>query len=49
MLALSAPHAYALVSGSPSAIIVHVDTGPHNLGDAITNAERGRAPVLVFA
>ena len=49
MVALSAAHAYALVSGSPSAVIVHVDAGTQNMGGAISNAARGRAPVLVFA
>jgi acetolactate synthase I/II/III large subunit len=27
MVALSAAHAYAMVSGKPSAVIVHVDAG----------------------
>lgn len=48
-VAMSAAHAYALVSGSPSAVLVHVDAGTQNLGGAIGNAMRGRAPVLVFA
>lgn len=48
-VALSAAHAYALVSGGPSAVLVHVDAGTQNLGGAIGNAMRGRAPVLVFA
>jgi acetolactate synthase-1/2/3 large subunit len=49
MVALSAAHAYALVSGQPSALIVHVDGGTQNMGGAISNAAAGRAPVLVFA
>jgi acetolactate synthase-1/2/3 large subunit len=49
MVALSAAHAYALVSGQPSAVIVHVDGGTQNMGGAISNAAAGRAPVLVFA
>ncbi|HET9079974.1 MAG TPA: thiamine pyrophosphate-requiring protein [Trebonia sp.] len=49
MVAMSAAHAYALVSGKPSAVIVHVDSGTQNMGGAIANASRGRAPVLVFA
>jgi acetolactate synthase-1/2/3 large subunit len=28
---------------------VHVDAGTQNMGGAISNAMRGRAPVLVFA
>lgn len=49
MVAMSAAHAYALVSGKPSAVIVHVDSGTQNMGGAIANASRGRAPVVVFA
>ena len=49
MVALSAAHAYSVVSGTPSAVIVHVDAGTQNMGGAIANAARGRAPVLVFA
>jgi acetolactate synthase-1/2/3 large subunit len=47
--ALSAAHAQALVSRKPAAVIVHVDAGTQNMGGAISNAMRGRAPVLVFA
>jgi acetolactate synthase-1/2/3 large subunit len=47
--ALSAAHAHALVSRKPAAVIVHVDAGTQNMGGAISNAMRGRAPVLVFA
>jgi len=49
MVALSAAHAYAAVSRKPQAVIVHVDAGTQNLGGAISNAMRGRVPVLVFA
>lgn len=49
MVALSAAHAYAAVSHAPQAVIVHVDAGTQNLGGAIGNAVRGRAPVLIFA
>jgi acetolactate synthase I/II/III large subunit len=48
-VALSAAHAYAMVTGEPQAVIVHVDVGTQNLGGAVSNAMRGRAPVLVFA
>jgi acetolactate synthase-1/2/3 large subunit len=47
--ALSAAHAYAMVTGEPQAVIVHVDVGTQNLGGAVSNAMHGRAPVLVFA
>ena len=48
-VALSAAHAYAMVTGEPQAVVVHVDVGTQNLGGAVSNAMRGRAPVLVFA
>jgi acetolactate synthase I/II/III large subunit len=49
MVALSAAHAAATVTRAPQAVIVHVDAGTQNMGGAISNALRGRAPVLVFA
>jgi acetolactate synthase-1/2/3 large subunit len=49
MVGLSAAHAYALVSRTPQAVIVHVDAGTQNMGGAIGNAMRGRVPVLIFA
>jgi acetolactate synthase-1/2/3 large subunit len=48
-VALSAAHAYAMVTGEPQAVIVHVDVGTQNLSGAVSNAMRGRVPVLVFA
>ena len=48
-VALSAAHAYAMVTGQPQAVIVHVDAGTQNLGGAVSNAMRGRVPVLIFA
>jgi acetolactate synthase I/II/III large subunit len=48
-VALSAAHAYAMVTGQPQAVIVHVDAGTQNLGGAVNNAARGRVPVLIFA
>src|SRR5712691_13023764 len=47
-VALSAAHAYAMVTGEPQAVIVHVDAGTLNLG-GVSNAMRGRAPVFIFA
>ena len=47
-VALSAAHAYAMVTGEPQAVIVHVDAGTLNLG-GVSNAMRGRVPVFVFA
>jgi acetolactate synthase I/II/III large subunit len=48
-VALSAAHAYAMVTGQPQAVIVHVDVGTQNIGGAVNNAMRGRVPVLIFA
>ena len=49
MIALSAAHTYAQVTGKPQAVIVHVDCGTQNLGGAVHNAARCRIPVLIFA
>ena len=48
-VAVSAAHAYAMVTGEPQAVIVHVDVGTQNLGGGVSNAMRGRVPGLVFA
>ena len=48
-VALSAAHAYAMVTGEPQAVIVHVDSGTQNISGGVNNAMRGRAPVLIFA
>lgn len=47
--AMSAAHGYALATGMPQAVFVHVDVGTANLGGAVHNAARSRVPVLVFA
>src|SRR3974390_2243126 len=47
--ALAPAHAYASVSRQPQAVLVHVDAGTQNLGGAVSNAMRGRVPVLIFA
>ena len=49
MVALSAAHGHALVSGRPQAVIVHVDCGTQALAGAVHNAMRARVPVLIFA
>jgi acetolactate synthase I/II/III large subunit len=49
IVALSAAHAYASVSGRPQAVVVHVGDGTQNLGGEVNNAMRGRVPVLIFA
>lgn len=48
-VALSAAHGYAQMTGKPQAVLVHVECGTQNLGGAIHNAHKGRAPVLIFA
>src|SRR3984957_2771318 len=45
-VALSAAHAYTMITGEPQAVIVHVDSGTQNIGGMVNNAMRGRAPVL---
>jgi len=49
MVALSAAHGYAQVTGEAQAVIVHVECGTQALGGAVHNALRGRVPVLIFA
>ena len=49
MVALSAAHGFAQVSGQAQAVIVHVECGTQALGGAVHNALRGRVPVLIFA
>ncbi|KAI9065965.1 thiamine diphosphate-binding protein [Trametes sanguinea] len=54
-VALSAAQGYAQVTGKPAAVIVHVDVGTQAsipsqaLAGAVHNADRGQAPVLIFA
>ena len=49
MVALSAAHGHALVSGRAQAVLVHVECGTQALAGAVHNAARGRAPVLILA
>jgi acetolactate synthase-1/2/3 large subunit len=49
MVALSAAHGYAQVSGRPQAVMVHVECGTQALAGAVHNADKGRIPVLIFA
>ena len=49
MVGMSAAHGFALVSGRPQAVFVHVDCGTQGLAGAVHNAARGRVPMLVFA
>ena len=47
--ALSAAHGYSVATGEPTAVFVHTDVGTANLGGAVHNAARSRAPVFIFA
>ena len=49
MVALSAAHGHARVSGQAQAVVVHVECGTQALAGAVHNADKGRAPVLIFA
>ena len=49
MVALSAAHGYAQMTGRPQAVVVHVECGTQSLAGAVHNAAKGRAPVLIFA
>lgn len=49
MVALSAAHGHALVSGRLQAVFVHVECGTQALAGAVHNAAKGRVPVLIFA
>ena len=48
-VALTAAHGFALLTGKPQCVMVHVDVGTQNLGGAIHNVFRARVPVLIFA
>jgi acetolactate synthase I/II/III large subunit len=49
MVALSAAHGFAQITGQAQAVLVHVDCGTQSLAGALHNAARGRVPVLIFA
>ena len=49
MVALSAAHGYAQITGRAQAVVVHVECGTQSLAGAVHNAARGRVPVLIFA
>src|SRR5215475_15386554 len=48
-VALSSAMGHYFVTGTPQAVMVHVDAGTLNLGGAWHNAQRNRLPVVVFA
>lgn len=49
MVAMSAAHGFAQISGQAQAVLVHVECGTQALAGAVHNAARGRVPMLVFA
>jgi acetolactate synthase-1/2/3 large subunit len=49
MVALSAAHGFAQVTGRAQAVLVHVECGTQSLAGAIHNAAKGRIPVLILA
>jgi acetolactate synthase-1/2/3 large subunit len=49
MVALSAAHGFAQITGRAQAVLVHVECGTQSLAGAVHNAARGRVPVLIFA
>jgi len=49
MVALSAAHGYAQITGRGQAVLVHVDVGTQTLAGALHNASRCRVPVLIFS
>jgi len=48
-VALCAAHGHHLASGSPQAVMVHVEGGQLNLGSALENVQRDRIPVILFS
>lgn len=49
MVAASAAHGYAQVTGRPQVVIAHVDVGTANLGPSLHNSARSQIPMLVLA
>ena len=49
MVAMTAAHGYAQVTGRAQAVVVHVECGTQSLAGAVHNAAKGRVPILVFA
>jgi acetolactate synthase-1/2/3 large subunit len=49
MVALSAAHGHAQLSGVAQGVLVHVECGTQALGGAVHNAAKGRVPVLIVA
>ena len=48
-VAMAAAHGYAMVTGRPQVVLVHVDVGTQQVGGALHNAQRCRIPVILCA
>ncbi len=48
-VALSSAMGHYFATGTPQAVMVHVDAGTLNLGGALHNAQRNRVPAVIFA
>ncbi|KAM0327473.1 hypothetical protein ACHAQA_005761 [Verticillium albo-atrum] len=49
MNALSAASGYAMITGKPAAVLVHVECGTQALAGAVHNISKGRVPVMILA
>src|SRR5262249_13590522 len=49
MVALSAAHGFAQITGRAQAVLVHVECGTQALAGAVHNAAKGRIPALILA
>ncbi|EEY23496.1 acetolactate synthase [Verticillium alfalfae VaMs.102] len=49
MNALSAASGYAMITGRPAAVLVHVECGTQALAGAVHNISKGRLPVVIVA
>jgi len=48
-VAMAAAHGHYMVSGKPQVVLVHCELGTLQIGGALTNAQRGRIPVIICA
>jgi acetolactate synthase I/II/III large subunit len=48
-VAMAAAHGHYMVSGRPQVVLVHSELGTLQVGGAMTNAQRGRIPVVLTA
>ncbi len=48
-VAMAAAHGHYMVSGRPQVVLVHSELGTLQVGGALTNAQRGRVPIVLIA